>query len=132
MSKAITRVAGAVAAASAALLSAGLAVAVDAEPHAFMMSPGKALELQIGDHHSISYFQPGSDACSLTVVMASSLAKAAEAEAHGTRIVVPVAPGRAMHIDGTDKQTAEFFCGPGGQKMTARIYNRKTYKGAKS
>lgn len=123
---------GAAVAASLAMASSSYAVDAGGEPHATMMVPGKALELQIGDHHAISYFEPSQDACKLTVVMASSETRAAEIEAHGTRIVVPVAPGRAMHIDGTNKQTAEFFCRPGGKKMTARLYNRETYKGAKS
>lgn len=100
------------------------------EPKAIMMVAGKALELKIGDHHAVSYFQPGTGACSLTVVMASSQDKTTED--HGTRIVVPVAPGQFMRIDGTERQTAEFFCGPAGKKMTARLFDRDTYKGGKS
>jgi hypothetical protein len=97
-----------------------------------MMVPGKALALKIGTKHSISYFQPVDQSCSLTVVLAEAGEEVAMNDADRTRIVVPVAPGKALRIDGTQDKSAEFFCGPAGQKMTARVYTREHYKAAKS
>lgn len=123
----------------AAVFGAGISTATSAfatdahmQPTATVMLPGKALEMQIGDKHSISYFEPADQACGLTVVIADSKGTAAEMDAHGTRIYMPVAPGKAVRIDGTDKKTAEFICGPKGQKMSARVYDREAYKAAKS
>lgn len=94
------------------------------------MVPGKALELKIGHKHGISYFAPEAQLCSLTVVLADEGEEVAADEADRTRIVVPVAPGKALRIDGTQERSAEFFCGPGGQKMTARVFKREHYKAA--
>lgn len=126
-----TAMLGAAVAAAVSWSSATLAES-DQAPHATMMTPGKAIEMQIGDHHAISYFNPGKDVCGLTVVMASSAGNAAEVEAHGTRIRVDVAPGHSFNIDGTDKKSVEFACRPGGQKMTVRPFDRSGYVGQKS
>lgn len=96
------------------------------------MSPGKAVELQIGDQHAISYFQPSPDGCSLTVVLADGQPGEGGQEAHGTRMVVPIAPGKTARIDGTQRKSADFVCGEKGEKMDARVYERQSYKADKS
>ena len=89
------------AATAAALASSIIAAAADMTPKATLMTAGKALELEIGDQHTISYFQPASDGCSLTVVIAAGQTGEGGQEAHGTRINLPIAPGKTVRIDGT-------------------------------
>lgn len=125
-----------VAAAAAVVAGVTLATSTIGAPTkdlaAVEMVPGKALELKIGNKHGISYFSPEAQSCGVTVVFADAGEEVATNEADRTRIVVPVAPGKALRIDGTQERSAEFLCGPGGQKMTARVFTRERYKAAKS
>ena len=116
--------------ASIAGAAATIGAAADMTAKATLMTPSKALELQIGDQHAISYFEPQKDGCGLTIVLASGQAGEGGIEAHGTRIVVPVAPGKTVRIDGTQRRSADFVCGPKGKKMNARVYDREGYKAA--
>jgi hypothetical protein len=118
------------AATAAALASSIIAAAADMTPKATLMTAGKALELEIGDQHTISYFQPASDGCSLTVVIAAGQTGEGGQEAHGTRINLPIAPGKTVRIDGTQRRSADFVCGPMGKKMNAKVYDREPYKSA--
>lgn len=127
----IKSIALSVAAAAAALVvSTAIAAAADMSPKATPMTPGKALELQIGDQHTISYFQPAADGCALTVVIAAGQKDEGGQEAHGTRFTLPIAPGKTMRIDGTQRRSADFVCGPQGEKMNAKVYDREPYKSA--
>lgn len=115
---------------SAACIAPSVASAADLTPKSTLMTPGKALELQIGDQHAISYFQPASEGCNLTVVLAEGQPGEGGQEAHGTRLVVPVAPGKTVRIDGTQRKSADFVCGPKGKKMNATVLDREAYKKA--
>ncbi len=114
----------------AAACVSSVASATDMSPKATLMSPGKALELQIGDQHAVTYFQPGKDGCQLTVVIADGQPGEGGQEAHGTRLVLPVAPGKTVRVDGTQKKSADFVCGPKGKKMNAKVFDRESYKAA--
>lgn len=100
-----------VAAAALAALAGLSQSAVSAETTAKVaqMSPGKALELQIGDQHAISYFEPGQDGCGLTIVLATGKEGQGGVEAHGTRVVIPLAPGKTVRIDGTERRSADSY-----------------------
>lgn len=111
----------------AAVCASNAASAGDMSPKATLMSPGKALELQIGDQHAVTYFQPGKDGCQLTVVIADGQPGEGGQEAHGTRLVLPVAPGKTVRVDGTQKKSVDFVCGPKGKKMNAKVYDRESY-----
>jgi hypothetical protein len=113
-------------------VTASFAEPITPEAKAIMMTPGKALELEIGAQHAVSYFEPKEDGCGLTVVLASGKQGEGGAEAHGTRIVIPVGAGKTVRIDGTERRSADFMCGPHGKKMNARVYDREAYKAAKS
>ena len=123
--------------AAAALAGASVAAASPGTPELpgetpVKMVPGKATRLAIGTKHSVSYFEPVDQSCGVTVVLAEAGEEVSMNDADRTRIVVPVAPGKALRIDGTQEKSAEFFCGPGGQQMTVRVFQRQHYKSAKS
>ncbi|MEQ1717874.1 MAG: hypothetical protein ABL907_18170 [Hyphomicrobium sp.] len=99
-----------------------------------VMTPKQGLPLDVGGKRVVGYFEQQHDMCGLTLVVAvaqaGGMASGEPDGPHGTRISVEVAPGRALHIDGDMNRTAEFFCGPAGRKMNARIYTREGYKSA--
>jgi hypothetical protein len=113
------------------LMAEPVGITVDTTPKSIMMTPGEALIQQIGDQHAVSFFTPGDKVCGLTVVLASSKSGASETDPHGTRITVPVPPGKKLHIDGTSNQSVDYVCGPKGTKMSTHVYDRDIYKGAK-
>jgi hypothetical protein len=121
---------------AAAALAVGASVTVSVAgsfPEAEMntvMTPGKGLILEVGDKRAISYFQTNADACDLTVVV--SAAEAGANDSPGTRIVATVAPGNKLRVDAPAKKSAEFFCGPAGQKMNARVIDRPSYTDLRS
>jgi len=121
------------------LVSVGLALAAGAvladgptgHEHAELqriMSPGRGLSLDIGGKHAMSYFETKDSACKLTVVVADLAGGESGADSPGTRFVVAVRPGNGLQVDASAGQSAEFFCGPGGTKMNARVFDRAPYK----
>lgn len=131
MKQAMKLAAGAALIGLGAIATSGLGASAERPAEATMMNPGQGLSLDVGGKHVVSYFEPKSELCSLTVVMADALGGATGTDSPGTRIIVPVAPGKALRIDAAERsQSAEFFCGPAGRKMAARIFERQPYKGA--
>lgn len=123
----------AVACMSAASAWAGPPAAAPDSP--VVMKPGQGLPMDAGGKKFVSYFQRQDGACGLTVVLSESqnggLAAGGQEGPQGTRISVEVRPGKTLKIDGGLNRTAEFFCGPSGRKMNARLYTRESYKSAK-
>lgn len=91
------------------------------------MTPGRGLSLHFGGKHAVSYFESKDNACHLTLVLASE-GGGETGDSPGTRIVVPVLPGRGLQVDAGAGQSAEFFCGPGATRMNARVFDRAPYK----
>lgn len=117
---------------SAVVVAAGAALAGEAikadrgSDHEIMM-PGRGLSLSFGGKHAVGYFETKDAACHLTLVLAAK--EGGEfGDSPGTRIVVPVLPGRGLQIDAPANQSAEFFCGPGAERMSARVIERAPYK----
>lgn len=130
------------------LLAKGIAVAVllagvsaaaalsgstpGADESTTVMLPKQGLPLDVGGKRVVGYYEQVNSACNLTIVLAEG-ATAGHGDAsnpEGTRIVVPVEPGRALMIDGRAGRSAEFLCGPEGGKMSARTFTRNSYKAA--
>lgn len=116
----------AVLAAGAAL--AGSDVVADRGSDREIMAPKRGLSLEIGGKRAVSYFETSNNACHLTVVLADANGGESGLDSPGTRIVVPVVPGRGFQIDTASGRSAEFFCGPGATQMSARVYDRAPYK----
>jgi hypothetical protein len=112
---------------SAAALTAMsvLAAAGDDVP----LTPGKGRPLDIGNKHAVTYFVEQNGACKVTVVIAAKDGSLTDADSPGTRINAVVMPGMALQVDAADDRSAEFFCGPGGTKMTTRVFARESYAG---
>ena len=97
-------------------------------PQGTELMPGRGLSLEIGGKHAVGYFETKDSACNLTVVLAAADGGEDGRDSPGTRIVVPVLPGKNLLVDAADGKSAEFFCGPGGAKMTTRVFDRTPYK----
>ena len=115
----------AVVAAGAALAGSGLPT--DRGSDHEIMSPKRGLSLAVGGKHTVSYFETLNNACHLTVMVAD-VEGDAFAAGPGTRIVVPVSQGTGFKLDTATGASAEFFCGPGAEQMSARVYDRAPYK----
>lgn len=129
MSKAMKRIAlvsvSAALAAGAAL--AGSGIPSDRGSDHEIMAPKRGLSLAIGGKHTVSYFETLNNACHLTVMFADTEGDALVV-GPGTRIVVPVSQGSGFKLDTASGASAEFFCGPGAERMSARVYDRAPYK----
>jgi hypothetical protein len=93
-----------------------------------VMTPGRGVSLDIGGKHAVGYFEQKNNACYLTVVVADVAGGEAGYDSPGTRFSVPVVPGKGVKVDASAGQSAEFFCGPGAARMTARVFDRAPYK----
>lgn len=93
-----------------------------------VMSPGRAVSFDVGSKHVIGYFYGKGKACHLAVVLADVDGGEQGFDSPGTRVVVPVVPGKRVQVDASNGQSAEFHCGPGASRMTARIVDRAPYK----
>ena len=133
---AITAVAGALALGASSLSGSAeeksKAPAIEPAAQNMVMTPGKGLSLDIGGKHTMNYFETKDGGCSLMIVMAAQDGGLSGTDTPGTRIHIPVAPGKAVQVDASQNKSAEFICGPGGTKMSARIFEREPYKGTKS
>lgn len=130
MNKAMQLVCAAAALAVGASVTASLAGSVPESEMNTVMTPGKGLILEVGDKRAVSYFQTNASACDLTVVVTA--AEAGATDSPGTRIVATVAPGNKLRVDAPAKKSAEFLCGPAGQKMNARVIDRPAYMDLRS
>jgi hypothetical protein len=92
-----------------------------------IMRPIQGLSLEIGGKKAIGYFETKDDACHLTLMVADANGETGT-DSPGTRITVPVLPGRGLRLDTASGRSAEFFCGPAGAKMNARVFDRAPYK----
>ncbi len=115
-----------------ALLAAGAALAgsglpADRGSDHEIMSPKRGLSLAIGGKQTVTYFETLNNACHLTLVLAETEGDAFVA-GPGTRIVVPISQGTGFKLDTASGASAEFFCGPGAERMSARVFDRAPYK----
>jgi hypothetical protein len=107
--------------------SVGFTIQADRGSDNEIMTPGHGLSLEIGGKHAVGYFETKDAACHLTIVLANTDG-AEGGDSPGTRIVVPVLPGRGLQVDAANGRSAEFFCGPGAERMNARVFDRAPYK----
>ena len=119
-------------AAAAGVMGVLAAGAVFADPIAKTydknMMPGHGVSLEIGGKHAVGYFQIKDDACHLTVVVADALGGESGSDSPGTRFVIPLAPGKAIQVDASAGQSAEFLCTQDGTEMNTRVFDRTPYK----
>lgn len=112
---------------AAAALAAGSLIATAGEGENVPLTPGKGLPLDIGNKHAVTYYTEKDGACSVTVVLSSKDGGVSGDDSPGTRVTALVVPGSRLLIDSSTPQSAEFFCGPGGRKMNARVFEREEY-----
>jgi hypothetical protein len=93
-----------------------------------IMMPGRGLSLDVGGKRAVGYFQTRDGGCHLTIVVADAAGGETGLDSPGTRFVAPVAPGHNVLLDASAGRSAEFFCGPGGTRMSARVFDRAPYK----
>lgn len=120
----------------ACALAVVAALAHDARPasadedNGRIFKPLEAVKLEFGSKRALGYFLDTNGACQLTVVL-SSASDRAEAEASsGTRVQVSIQPGSGARFDTAEGKTGEFFCGPAGARMNARVLGRVTTNGS--
>ncbi len=111
---------------AAAALAAASTLAMAGE-EGVPLTPGKGLPLDIGNKHAVTYYTEKDGACSVTVVLSSKDGGVTGDDSPGTRVTALVVPGSRLQIDSSTSQSAEFFCGPGGRKMNARVFEREGY-----
>ncbi|MEQ1671730.1 MAG: hypothetical protein ABL893_12780 [Hyphomicrobium sp.] len=99
-----------------------------------VMNPGQGLPMDVGGKRIVIVYTQDNGTCGLTMVFAESeaggMAKGGTDAPHGIRVSGNVQPGRSLRVDGELNRAAEFFCGPDGRKMNARIYTRDGLKNA--
>lgn len=132
MKKTMQLVCAAAALAVGASVTASLAEPVSEAEMNTVMTPGRGVILEIGDKRAVSYFQTNGNACELTVVMTSKTGGETGADSPGTRFVATLAPGQKARIDAPANKSAQFFCGPAGKKMDARVLDRPSYTDLRS
>jgi hypothetical protein len=112
----------------AALVLAAVSVAaVAGDRISVPLKAGEGLPLDFGNKHAVTYFVEKNGACSITVVLAAADGGASGSDSPGTRVTALVMPGTALRLDSNSNESAEFFCGPAGTKMNARVFERETY-----
>lgn len=122
-----------VSAVAAAAVLAYSAMPVSAgKDEGLILEPLKGVSLDIGTKHAVGYFLSENGACNLTVVLATSTDGEVSEDSPGTRVQVSVQPGAAAIFDAANGKTGEFFCGPAGSKMNARVVDRTAWTAAKS
>lgn len=126
--KAVAAAAGVMGVLAAGAVFADSAVTAKLGSHYEIMMPGRGLSLDVGDKRAVGYFQTRDEACYLTIVVADAAGGETGQDSPGTRFVAPVAPGRNVQLDTSAGRSAEFLCGPGGTRMSARVFNRTPYK----
>lgn len=115
------------AASLSASLVAAAGIALAGEPSAIPMTPGKGLSLDVGNKHTMTYYEQKDGACGITIVVAAIEGGMTGSDTPGTRISTTVMPGTAFRLDAANAQSAEFFCGPAGRKMNAKVFEREGY-----
>jgi hypothetical protein len=109
------------------------AIALAGDPEAIDVKPGKGLSLDVGPKHTMTYFEPSSGGCGLTIVVAAKEGGVTGLETPGTRFSVTVAKGSALQIDTTDSHSASFECAPEGDHLHAKVFTREPHpKGKQS
>lgn len=126
--KAVAAAAGVMGVLAAGAVLADSVAKVDQGSKNEIMAPGRGLSLSIGGKHAIGYFETKDNSCHLTVVVADLTGGETGLDSPGTRFVVPVMPGKGVLVDASAGQSAEFFCGPGAERMNARVFDRTPYK----
>jgi hypothetical protein len=126
--KAVAAAAGVMGVLVAGAVSADTLFKVAAGGKHEIMMPGRGVSLEVGGKHAVGYFEAKNNACHLTVVVADAMGGETGLDSPGTRFVVPIIPGSGVQVDASAGQSAEFFCGPGAERMTARVYDRAPYK----
>ncbi len=116
---------------AAAALAAVSSLAIAGGGENVPLTPGKGLPLDIGNKHAIAYYTEKDGACSVTVMLSSKDGGVSGEDSPGTRVTALVVPGSRMQIDSSTAQSAEFFCGPAGRKMNARVFEREGYSKGK-
>lgn len=98
-----------------------------------VMNPGQGLPMDVGGKRIVGVYTQDAGTCGLTIVLAQSemggMANGGTDAEHGIRVTGHVQPGKSLRVDGGLNRAAEFFCGPEGRKMNARIYTREGYPG---
>jgi hypothetical protein len=112
---------------AAAALAVVSSMAVAGEGENVPLTPGKGLPLDIGNKHAVTYYTEKDGACSVTVVLSSKDGGVSGDDSPGTRVTALVVPGSRLQIDSSTAESAEFFCGPAGRKMNARVFKREGY-----
>lgn len=93
-----------------------------------VMTPGRGVSLDVGGKHAVGYYHVKGKHCHLTVVLADAASWETGFDSPGTRLTIPVSAGKRVTVDASAGQSAEFFCGLGAARMTARIFDRAPYK----
>lgn len=84
--------------------------------------PIAAVSLDAGGAHVVSYFQPVSGACRLTMMIAAQDVEAKDSAP--TRVQMTIEPGRAAFVDNADGKSSRFTCLYGAEAMNVIRVNR--------
>src|SRR5208337_505659 len=79
------------------------------------MKPMKAVSLDVGDKHVVSYFLNDGGACRLTLMIADSLDAA---PAQPSRVVAAISSSKSARFDTVQGKTLSFSCENGAQSMS--------------
>ena len=119
MSKSVSIVRGAVAAAAASLFAAG-AVAAAMPPTPVVMKEIQGKSFDLGAKHAMVYFLAREGDCRTTFVVSDRTAPLAAPPHSPTRFEVEIAPGKSFELVGIGKQALQFECAPAGTALYVR------------
>jgi len=90
------------------------------------MKPMRAISLDEGDKHIVSYFINGGDGCKLTMIISDMLESANDEipDTKPSRVVAEIASGRSAAIDTVRGKALGFLCAEDALSMTVTKTDR--------
>lgn len=91
-----------------------------AEVTAMTLQPSKGMSFDVGAKRAVTYFRPAMGICNVTVLLAPRVGEDGALPEAGSRMVVPVLPGKNARIDTAEGRSLDIGCAIGARSMTVR------------
>ena len=90
-----------------------------------MMKPLRAVSLDAGSKHVVSYFLSADAKCELTLMIVDAPRDdRSEPPAEVMRLRLAVDPGRSARVDTTEGKLLQFACQPDAQAMSVAVHDQ--------
>lgn len=91
-----------------------------AELATLTLKPAKGVSFDVGDKRAVTYYRPVTGMCNVTVLLAPRIGEDSGVPEVGSRVTVPVLPGKPARMDTAEGKSLELGCGFGARSMTVR------------